>query len=222
MKVHIQRYRVFLPNLYKWLILVIAPLVLLAFHALSFPKLGVVSFLMVIFYYMYVDLLLDFWSFNGICHKDSSTLDFLKSSFYGPAFLRSALAMDLVRRFVWTMALVLITGVGSYLRGGAEIDGGTLAFMFTAAIVSYTIGTLLLNILRYIDSMQVYAFALTIPVALFFVGVVLLWIMEINGFIPDFLWIILLIAAVVAAAAATAVTMWHMMYRIRRSYSDEK
>lgn len=70
-----------------------------------------------------VEIVSDNWLFGGLQTRDSMQLEYLKTSGRGMEVLRNALRMDLARKFLSALAVVLLTR----LAGGWIVEGGIFA-----------------------------------------------------------------------------------------------
>ncbi|MCM1025064.1 MAG: hypothetical protein NC432_01430 [Roseburia sp.] len=82
---------------------------------------GIYSLLPVILLLILVEVLADHWFLGGIQEKGAEKLDYLKTSPRGMEVMKSALILDLARRFLETLAILVIC----CLLCGYMMTGGT-------------------------------------------------------------------------------------------------
>lgn len=216
----IRSYKVFLSSFYAWGMLLLLPVCLILVNMVLERFFGLLSVLACYGIYIFVDVLADFWVFGGICAKDSSKMDFVKSSYAGYPVMKAGIVIDVVRRFLG-MVIVSSALMGYYLfsRDGAIARPEAL-YIGIMILTPYLVNMVMLNITRYIEVLQLILFLLS-----FGTGATL-------GFLAEFgitvrtesvnvqKWSTIVLVLAVLAVVVTVITIWHMLHRIRSSYRD--
>ncbi|MCD8149839.1 MAG: hypothetical protein LUE92_09825 [Clostridiales bacterium] len=212
MKKITQSYLAFTSIAYRVLALIIFPLGILALRIAMTPFLSdpgyADNYLLIWLCWIPVfllEFLADRWLFGGICGKEMCFPTFLHTSSRSLAFMRNTFIGDQLRRLIW---LMIYAGVTFTLTGKIG--------MISAELIAYICITILLNLIRHIQS-NVNSLNIT-------------WIavLPCSGFTATFyvltdstpaarrcLPILALIAVFVSV-----LTLRHMMSRVGSSYSD--
>lgn len=153
MKQKIRSYLVFTSLGYKVIMFLVLPVVLLGiqvFSAAVFRGTAIPVFVMVL---VMVEVLADNWFLGGIQEKGAEKIDYLKTSPKGMKVMKSALVMDLVRRFVFYVVLFglsrMITGI--FGVGDGNGAGGSAGFevLLLAIVLTYALSVLGIFIARF-------------------------------------------------------------------------
>lgn len=151
MKQKIRSYLVFTSLGYKIIMFAILPVVLLGIQVLSavvFRGTAIPVFVMAL---VLVEIMADNWFLGGIQEKGSEKIDYLKTSPRGMKVMKSALVMDLVRRFVFYVVLFgscrLITGI--FGAGGGAGGPADLEALLLAVVLTYALSVLGIFIARF-------------------------------------------------------------------------
>jgi hypothetical protein len=208
----IKTYRVFTMPIYRVLMLLVAPVVL---AALGSATIGVAAAVV----YIMLDIFADYWVFGGICSKYSEKLDYIKSSRRGEKLMRRGMRLDRARSFLELVVIfVLIAAVRKAIGtavGFAEEFSVEFPPDIIAVLAAYTMSTLALNLSRYAETIQI-VMAVTYLAGL--LGILLyIGCFYLSVHLPVIVPVLLL---AVAAVLVSFFTEKHMMYRIKKSYSD--
>lgn len=222
MKTLIKRYNAFLPTWYKWCVLLLAPMAIVVLSGLLAEAfyahvVCVMGFMLILF----VEMTTDYTVFGGICSKNSIKLDYLKSSFYGNKLLFAAIGLDMVRKFIWMLVVIFAEWFMVVTKTGQVYTIQEALFTLSLSLFGYSVVTLSVNILRYIDGMQLYLMIDYLICSLAVIaGTVFIMDHHIKA-IKDYQYILILVALAVIAVIVSLFTYWHMKKRIERSYMDE-
>lgn len=225
MKKSFKSYLALVPGLYRWGMLFAVPVVLLAANAVLEYYLGFRSVLLCVWLYGFLDLFLDYWVFGGICSKSGSRMDYVKSSFYGCTLLKNGLIGDEVRRLAG-MAVVAFGTMGYYcIAKYSKITPADLTYIGIMAFLPFFLNTAALNIVRYINIL-VWHYSVSFLVSSFSMGLLAGMGMVLYGAEPTgghmervLAWFFT--SLLVLSAAAFALTIRHMLYKVKKSYLDE-
>lgn len=151
----IKGYLVFTSLVYRIVMFGILPLGLIAVYIcaglLTGDDVGIL-FTVMPFLIVIVEIVADTWMFGGIQGKDAAKIDFLKTSPKGMGLLRNALAMDLLRRFLFLSGVVAVSALINIVRG-VEMFGGDaargLGIILSLILSSYTVSVLCTILARF-------------------------------------------------------------------------
>lgn len=104
------------------------------------------------FLVLVAEIVADTWMFGGIQGKDAAKIDYLKTSPKGMGMLRNALALDLVRKYLfltWVMAACALANMalGVEMYEGDTVRG--LGTTFSLILSSYTVSVLCTLLARF-------------------------------------------------------------------------
>lgn len=151
MKQIIKSYLVFASFLYKILLLLVLPVVLLGIQVFASAALQGTTIPLSIFMLILVEVPGDILVLGGIQEKNSEKMDYLKTSPRGMKVMKNVLVMDLVRRF---LACVIIFALSRLIMSafGAAPEAEKLAgpgALLLAVLLSYTLAVLGIFISRF-------------------------------------------------------------------------
>jgi hypothetical protein len=196
----IKTYRVFTMPIYRVLMLLVAPVVL---AALGSATIGVAAAVV----YIMLDIFADYWVFG------------IKSSRRGEELMRRGMRLDRARSFLELVVIFVLiaavrTAIGTAV-GFAEEFSVEFPPDIIAVLAAYTMATLALNLSRYAETIQI-VMAVTYLAGL--LGILLyIGCFYLSVRMPVIVPVLLL---AVAAVLVSFFTEKHMMYRIKKSYSD--
>lgn len=170
MKNTLKTYKVFYPVGMRILIPVIMLLLIVLHYWFSYIC-GEISLLLVSANLMLLDLVCDFFIFNGISSPGTS-YGILRCSPAGKTLLQRGILLDQLRRL---LEIILVTAVVAALTRGSTATSSPSGYLWYTLLniaVIYTGSTLILTLVRYISSLMPYvlvSFLLTmIPACLLF------------------------------------------------------
>lgn len=176
MKQKIKSYLVFTSVLYKILMFLVLPVLLLGIQLFSSAALQGTVIPLSLFLLIFVEIPADILVLGGIQEKNSEKIDYLKTSPKGMQVMRNVLVMDLARRFLTCVVIFGLSRLMMSIFGatpGAERLAGPGALLL-AVLISYTISVLGIFISRFVSLLWVnllccYAGAI-VGLILFFIG----------------------------------------------------
>lgn len=115
----VKSYIAFTPFMYRIVVYLLIPVALTAFCTWTGTYLGDMGLVLAVMLLTLVEVVSDSWLFGGLQNRDAEKMDYLKASGRGMAFVRNALAMDLLRKFFTALCIVPV----SYLLIG-RVKGG--------------------------------------------------------------------------------------------------
>lgn len=159
MKRCVKSYLVFTSLLYRIVMFVIIPIIMIGLllwmevyiggiggTSLSDFHVGAVYFVVMIFLSMF-EIISDNWMFGGIQSKDVEKLDYMKTSGVGMQVIRSALSIDLLRKFLSAVGITgILYWITMLIRRGYDVSFGNIRILLCAVLVSYfcsALGTML-------------------------------------------------------------------------------
>lgn len=154
MKNTLKTYKVFYPVGMRILIPVIMLLLIVLHYWFSYIC-GEISLLLVSANLMLLDLLCDFFIFNGISSPGTS-YGILRHSPAGKTLLQRAILLDQLRRL---LEIILVTAVVAALTRGSTATSSPSGYLWYTLLniaVIYTGSTLILTLVRYISSLMPY------------------------------------------------------------------
>lgn len=152
------------------------------------------------YFILFYEILSDYWLFGGICSRQT---EYLKTSLQGVSVLRGALIGDLLRRFVYIMVFAAVCYGKSH-----KLEA------FCVGLLIYLIAVGTINITRYMPGVIQHMMVTFLATVFFSVydGVT-------HGMHGDTLELIILI---VSAIAVSIFTVWHVLWRMKRSYYEKE
>ncbi|MDE7282449.1 MAG: hypothetical protein K2N85_02510 [Lachnospiraceae bacterium] len=165
MKRFLKSYLVFTSLIYRIVMFIVVPIVMIAvilwqggvfgkagsLNLYEFPGVTVSAFVMMLL--PMIEIVSDTWMFGGIQSKDAAKLDYLKTSSIGIKVLRRALSIDLVRKFILAVGIIGISYGVLYWRLTPELKGanteGDWEMLLFALLVSYFFSVLGTVLTRY-------------------------------------------------------------------------
>lgn len=210
MKNTLKTYKVFYPVGMRILIPVIMLLLIVLHYWFSYIC-GEISLLLVSANLMLLDLVCDFFIFNGIS-SPGTNYGLLRCSPAGKALLQRGILLDQLRRL---LEIVLVTAVVAVLSRGSTAESSPSGYLLYALLnisVIYTGSTLILTLVRYISSLMPYVLVGTL---LTMIPVGLLFFLSIKGWLYN-TWIVLLLTVLFVAAGVFATRF--MLKLVLRNY----
>lgn len=198
----IKSYTTFVPLWYRIVILGIVPVGMIVVYSVlpsNEDVRGIASYVLAM-WFIIAELFGDFGAFCGIVAKHSLQLEYVRSSYDGMNYVKRAVVVDVLRRFLWMMVMFSVWGMPL---------GGVYCF------VAFT---LVQNITRYFDSWSTYLIGVTFASMLVF-GI-LNAILGVTEIVSHTWWLWLL--GIVLAVATSGLLVWHIMKRVTNSYYDDK
>ncbi len=209
MKNTLKTYKVIYPLSARILIPVIMLLLIILHYWLGHIY-GEISLGLISADLMLLDLLCDFFIFNGIS-SPGTNYGILRYSPAGKALLQRGILLDQLRRL---LEIVLVTAVVAVLTRGstAASPSGYVWYTLLNIAVIYTGSTLILTLVRYISSLMPYVLVSSL---LTLIPAGLLLFLSIKGWLYN-TWIVLLLTVLFAAAGVFATRF--MLKLVLRNY----
>lgn len=212
MKKLLKSYLVFAPMLYRLILFFAVPVLLIALQVwLSSANAIYMSVYVVLLVLLSAEIMMDRWAFGSIAAKSVRQPEYLKSSRKGMKVMKYALAADTVRRFVESLAVVVICAAVCVLFGGTfgvKEAAACLALLFSgSALTSVT-----LTIVRFLDVSMINMWAAWVA-AMIFSGIYLIVFDHSSWMLP-----VSAVLALVCALLGVKV----ILNRLEESYYDER
>lgn len=222
MKKGFQSYIAILSPKYRLGMLLFAPIALILLNAYLEQFFGLQTAVFLFGIYILLDLLLDYWVFGGICSKKGARIDYVKSSCYGYRFLKNGIVLDIVRRFLG-MTFVTVGTMGYYaIAKNQRMTMADWTFIGIMIFWPYAVNTIVLNLGRYVESLQTYMLVTSFFSA-FSLGALSSFAEDVSaGQVNVEKWKEIVLVLAIIALVVTVITIWHMLFRVRKSYTDGK
>jgi hypothetical protein len=220
MKKQIKSCTALIPKAYLWGMAAAVPAALFVVNALLVRYVGLLSVLMCFWLYSFLDIFLDYWIFGGICAKTGNRMEYIKSSFYGYRILKNSIIGDEARRLGGMAVMAFLTmGYYCFYQNG-RITAADLVYIGLMVLMPFFLNTAALNVSRYISTLLMHNMVscLASGASLGLLVTRLYGSGEGTGGTGK-LGYVLVVFAVLSAAAA-ALTVWHMLIRVKQSYMD--
>lgn len=141
----IKCYLSYTPKLYRWLILVLFPIVLLVLGILfSSNKVTTLALFGLLCTEIVYEIFADGWMLGGIQSKEYTGLHMVQASKAGIKYMKNVVFIDCIRRYVY-MALIslsyiaILTGMGGSLSGTNDIIFAWNIYWLAGAVMSLVI-----------------------------------------------------------------------------------
>lgn len=210
MKNTLKTYKVFYPVGMRILIPVIMLLLIVLHYWFSYIC-GEISLLLVSANLMLLDLVCDFFIFNGISSPGTS-YGILRHSPAGKTLLQRAILLDQLRRL---LEIILVTAVVAALTRGSTATSSPSGYLWYTLLniaVIYTGSTLILTLVRYISSLMPYVLVSSL---LTMIPAGLLLFLSVKGWLYS-TWAFPLLTVLFAAAGVFALRF--MLKLVLRNY----
>lgn len=227
----IKSYLAFTSGLYRWLLFVLAPLAAVGFqvaltiaarsggHTIGeelseFWMLETILMFVSSMILMMAEILLDGRAFGGIAIKRGDSLDCIKASSRGRELMRTALRTDMIRMFLESAAVVLLSRAAwTFLGDVAGLWDPKGLFVVAAAVVcQYFVTVTALLIVRHFDY-----YGITVGVACF-----AYYILSIFAVLTAMNCYIMMAVFTVLSVAVSFFSQWKIMRRVEESFYDKK
>ena len=210
----VRSYLLFTPLLYRILMLVVLPVAVWIF-AIFFCVDAIIGTIMSAMIVCCVEIIADYWVFGGICTKEFSRLEFLKSSVRGRKIFRSAVTGDCVRKLIWSLVLVAGPTILMILSGDREYAGIGPVMQPIASLASGLLAYSTILLFQFI-ARHLTNFALSMLVAYVSATVGTLLAVAAVAWSP----VGMLLIGVVFSILLTVFTIWDLNRRMEGSYYD--
>lgn len=196
MKRYIKSYLIFTSFIYRIVMFIVIPIVLIAvlacggdmwshwsketiYHANPWISESVAYLSMIII--PFLEILSDNWLFCGIQSKHAEKMDYLKTSSAGMPVIRKALRMDLIRRFVSSMVITFAAYVVLAFNDKTQVHNiaSDLSILLIGCLAAYFLSVLGIVISRYGNMLWINLFVTYLILVLSIMGVHIL--MDISG-----------------------------------------
>ncbi len=214
-------YRVFFPDLYTLIMQCVLPLACIGLHIIL-AEMGIGLIVPVVTAYIMglVDIIADFFVFEGIPTKDFS-FGVLKTSIYGKRFLKCGLRIDQALRLIRLMVVEIIGGVTTYI----ELDeadpkvtmSGYVIYIIMVVLSTYLVTTLALNASRYLNVFMIYTLVSSMMQAVS-LGISAIYYGTLSNTGNIVIWPVILF--IVLCVAATKLLFRHMLLRYDQSFGS--
>lgn len=148
------------------------------------------------------EIISDYWLFSGICEKNSSYLEYCKTSVRGMEIISKGLAGDLLRRFLY----LVILAVTVYFR--SESVG-----LFAQVLLIYLLSVAALNVARLWSGVWIQLILSSFA----FLAYALLEVL----FIPAVSITNTIVVLAVLTVFVSIVTIWHAVIHMKGSYYEK-
>lgn len=142
MKRKIKSYLVFAPLLYRVVMFLLVPMILIFYYYLVRDSIAEAGLIVVMVMLVMAEIVMDVWLLGGIQSKEAEKLDVLKTSGRGMEVMHSALKLDLVRRFLVIAGIMGICYWLSGIQDRMQLVAVGIYFVLIAYIIS-TLGVLI-------------------------------------------------------------------------------
>ncbi len=218
MKQKIKSYLVFTSVLYKILMLLVLPVLLLGIQVFASVVFQGTVIPLSILVLIFAEIFGDTFVLGGIQEKNSEKMDYLKTSPRGMKVMKSVLIMDLLRRFLSCVVIFGLLRVSMWAFGatpGSERLAGPGALLL-AVLLTYTFSVLGIFLSRFgsllwINMLCAYAGAI-VGLVLFFIGT--------GGMLP-LLLPLMNTAMGILAVGLSILTVKIAMMKVEGSYYDK-
>lgn len=212
MRRRIRSYLALTSFLYRLLLFLLIPLGVIAVQQL----LNMVDFtfcvLLVTLVMMFAEVMLDYSVFGAVATKEGSRLEYLKTSSYGMILMKNALSMNLIRVFLESSAIVVLSAMVFYgLKRGEYLSEGTLWICADMLLLEYVVTVTLITIGRFFDGWMANMFIGSVGIYLMTGGAI-----QIYKYVYGMM-IFLLITAVIVSVLSVSI----VMKRVRAGYYDK-
>lgn len=157
----------------------------------------------------------DQWFLGGICSKNRFKLEWMQSSFYGPAFIRSVVWTDIGRRFCYNILLVGGCFAYEFVRKNPSVTLRNGLYFLTAALLCHCVTTLSFNLTRKIETAQTRMAVSGLPALLSVLPSAVIWYT-----VPERLMIWLSVGFGFAAVGISRFTVYYVMRYVRKMFFD--
>lgn len=209
MKKKVRSYLAFTTIPYRIVGLILIPALLFVFSALLLDRLesdGIFLKMQLVNYLVIYEVLTDHWFLGGCLTDHGKNLEYFRTSKVGTDVLKSALVLDLMRRFAYCMGFAVM----SYGLTGQRMD-------FVTGLVMYCVTAGVLNGTRYIVTFMIeLAVAISTPL----LTMILMWVnyslmRKAEAGYGTVVFGLLVAVYVVLALAVSLITLRHMLWQLR-------
>lgn len=201
-------YKAFTPKLYRVLVHIVLPVIILIIGVFTFMIEEVRAALItsVVSMLMLVELFGDFVAFGASCNRDAAPINWLKSSIYGRKLIKHAHRWDGGIRFLKFTVMWMIMGLCPLMTGDWEII--VIGYLASSAITFFAV-----NIIRRIENVQ-----MSVLVTMPSVGLASLCI----NFLPRFknLMLPIIVVMVILLIISIVMTYKSALSAFEKSYHD--
>ena len=159
----VRSYLAFASLAYRIVMCLLIPAALAAFAVWAGANIGDVSVALVMMFLPLAEIVSDSWLFGGLQARDSEKIDYLKTSGRGMAVMRNALGLDLLRKFLTALCVIVASycfvqqakkGLERMPGAGADFIscGGAfeeIGFLLYLILLSYSLSALGTFLSRY-------------------------------------------------------------------------
>ena len=159
----VKSYIAFTPFMYRIVVYLLIPVALTAFCTWTGTYLGDMGLVLAVMLLTLVEVVSDSWLFGGLQARDSEKIDYLKTSGRGMAVMRNALGLDLLRKFLTALCVIVASycfvqqakkGLERMPGAGADFIscGGAfeeIGFLLYLILLSYSLSALGTFLSRY-------------------------------------------------------------------------
>ncbi len=128
----IRCYLAYSPRLYKVIVLLLLPVVVLALEGLNCFIKQIPLFLVLSFMVLFYECMADAWYLGGLHSKDYLSIQWVQSSQKGLAFSKKVVLFDCLRKYVYMAVFTLADLLILYLASGKEAVEGYAGIVWCA------------------------------------------------------------------------------------------
>lgn len=157
MRTRIRSYFVFTSLGFRVLAFFLEPVILMLVGMDITCLIGMPGYIIVPFFYMVVEIMLDYMMFGGICAKEVSHLEYLKCSTKGEKIMSTVLAGHLLKVFLVDVILLVFNYIWNQVWNELPLgEINSILLVVALLFTSYAVGVLAMTIGRFFDSLQIY------------------------------------------------------------------
>ena len=150
----IKCYLSYTPRLYRWLVLVIFPIALLALGIMmSVNDMTILALLGLLCTEAAYEIFADSWMLGGIQAKDYTGLSLVQASKAGVKYMKNVVLIDCIRRYVYMALISLIYMAISVGMGSSTIGTNDIIFAWNIYWLAGAVVSLIIWLSRYFSNM---------------------------------------------------------------------
>ncbi|WP_026657945.1 hypothetical protein [Butyrivibrio sp. AC2005] len=203
-------YRCFTGCIYSLVVLLIIPLLFIALQALMVRGAGTLSLTLISIYYMYIDGMADYFSFNGVTSRGYS-FGLLQCSKRGRELVKNGIIADQLRRLFCNLAIMEICAYIAIILMPNEIKGDYLLVAALHALFSYSYVTFALILMRNITTWMYYGLLMGVVLLFGILGNVFMYLGYQDGNMHLMVWLFVF-------AFATVLSTFTMIRTVLKNY----
>lgn len=215
MRKRIKDYLVFTSGMYRGIVFLVMPLLLILVDIVLFAGLQyrcLIGQMIMAYVIIQIESVLDYWAFGAIAIKGGKQLEYFKVSVRGKRIVQNALCFDLLRILVES-GLCYFVGIAIYIfTTGNTLTEQEIWISLNIFMLQYIACTLVLTFVRFFDSILINISIAEAGVILFAFGAML------GTNKPGFM----LAIEIIIAAISSIINIITVMRRMEVSYCDRE